>query len=370
MRKNITFIGMSILIVDDVLENIKIVMEALKPLQCDLMYATSGIQVMERISKNLPDLILLDIMMPGMGGYEVCQNLKKDTLTQSIPVIFLSAKDETKNIVKGFEVGAVDYISKPFQVAELLARVTTQLNLKLKEKHNRLLEQELFASYRSEAVQELIRNIAHQWRQPLNVIGFSITKLQGDLEEKGLLDSSVRSDIQQAYQEVLDLSKTIDLFADKVRSQSLRKRSLDEMVQDLAQLFGGRLNEQRAVLQWNVSEGILSFIYPETLFDVLVILIANALDMASIREVGTPVITISADIKEDRLVIDVSDNCGGITEVPIDKVFDPYSTGHFPERKKGLSLYIAKHVVASYLEGAMGARNNPAGASFTLTLPQ
>lgn len=125
----------TVLIVDDVAENIKIAMETLSVLNCEFIYATTGIQALERAGETIPDLILLDIMMPEMDGFSVCKVLKSQERTKNIPIIFLSAKSGTDDIIKGFELGAVDYISKPFRAEELKARVQTHLKLYCYEKN-------------------------------------------------------------------------------------------------------------------------------------------------------------------------------------------------------------------------------------------
>src|SRR5689334_25407406 len=94
-----------------------------------VMPATSGQQALERAQAQRPDLILLDLMMPGMDGLEVCQRLKASPLTRGIPVIFLTASNEMEHLVKGFAAGALDYVTKPFNAPELLARVRTHLEL-------------------------------------------------------------------------------------------------------------------------------------------------------------------------------------------------------------------------------------------------
>lgn len=120
-----------VLIVDDVPENIKVLGNTLRNRNYVISAALSGEQALEIINQSLsPDLILLDVMMPGMNGFEVCAKLKSSPATNEIPIIFLTAKTETEDIVKGFEVGAVDYLTKPFNTAELLARVRTHLELK------------------------------------------------------------------------------------------------------------------------------------------------------------------------------------------------------------------------------------------------
>lgn len=127
MMKNDEFI---ILIVDDNVENIKVLGISLKNSGYELMLAQNGYEALECIKEVKPDLILLDIMMPGINGYEVCKILKDDVSTKDIPIIFLTAKIQIEDIVKGFEVGGVDYITKPFIKEELLARVKTHLKFK------------------------------------------------------------------------------------------------------------------------------------------------------------------------------------------------------------------------------------------------
>jgi len=119
-----------VLIVDDIPRNIKVLGDILRTRECRIAVATNGPQAIEMVKKAQPDLILLDIMMPEMDGFAVCKILKESSQTKDIPIIFLTAKTETADIVKGLEAGAVDYISKPFNSTELLARVTTHLELK------------------------------------------------------------------------------------------------------------------------------------------------------------------------------------------------------------------------------------------------
>jgi phosphoserine phosphatase RsbU/P len=118
-----------LLIVDDIPENIKVLGASLKHAGYILTFATNGAQALEIAKHNNIDLILLDIMMPGMDGYEVCEALKNEEGTKDVPVIFITAKTQKEDIIRGFEAGAVDYITKPFNAAELSARVQTHLEL-------------------------------------------------------------------------------------------------------------------------------------------------------------------------------------------------------------------------------------------------
>jgi len=118
-----------ILIVDDIVENIQVAMSTLKDDGYEFSFAKSGMQALEVIQKNDFDLILLDIMMPGLDGFYVCRELKNNVNTRDIPIIFLTAKADIESIEKAFEVGGIDYITKPFQASELKARVRTHLEL-------------------------------------------------------------------------------------------------------------------------------------------------------------------------------------------------------------------------------------------------
>ena len=118
-----------ILIADDERFNLNILVDILKP-DYKVIVAKDGKQALKRAESNPPDLILLDIMMPEMDGYEVCKNLKENEQTKDIPVIFITAMKEEGNEAKGFDLGAVDYITKPFQAAIVMARVKTQLKMK------------------------------------------------------------------------------------------------------------------------------------------------------------------------------------------------------------------------------------------------
>jgi CheY-like chemotaxis protein len=118
-----------ILVVDDTEQNLSVLGNVLMETGYEVIPASSGKEALESISEMPPDLILLDIMMPEMDGYEVCKILKADEKTREIPIIFLTAKIETEDIVKAFNMGAVDYVTKPFRKEELLARVKTHLEL-------------------------------------------------------------------------------------------------------------------------------------------------------------------------------------------------------------------------------------------------
>ena len=125
----------NILIVDDVEDNIEILGDLLIFDGYKVQSANSGEMALKQVQESRPDLILLDILMPGMNGFEVCEKLKADESTKDIPVIFVSSMTDLDSKVKGFKTGGVDYMNKPFQRAEILVRVNTHITLRRLQKH-------------------------------------------------------------------------------------------------------------------------------------------------------------------------------------------------------------------------------------------
>ncbi|MGD2084912.1 MAG: response regulator [Candidatus Aminicenantes bacterium] len=180
-----------ILLVDDVPQNIQILHQILNMGEYSFAIATSGKEALQMVKKKLPDLILLDIMLGDIDGFEVCQRLKKDPETAPVPIIFLTAKVGVEDKVKGFKLGAVDYITKPFEDAEVVARVHTHIQLKksidiIKEYNQHLKEafgemqksyqeimdsqEKLLEREKKNAVKALSATATHEMNQPITVI--------------------------------------------------------------------------------------------------------------------------------------------------------------------------------------------------------
>lgn len=170
----------TILIVDDQERNIQVVGTTLSSFGYDFMIANSGEQSIERVKSRIPDLVLLDINMPGMNGFEVCKAFENVNGMEEVPVIFLSADDEKNTIVRALEGGGVDYVTKPFNKAELLARVRT--HLELKQTRDRL--KELLAK-REEFV-EIMAHDLKNWVGAANFSGQVLETMSGELPEKAM----------------------------------------------------------------------------------------------------------------------------------------------------------------------------------------
>lgn len=174
----------SILIVDDTEPNVRLLAHVVKKEGYEVMAAFSGEDALSLINKRKPDIILLDVMMPEMNGFEVCKRLKEQNEYKNIPVIFLSALSETDSKVQGFNVGGVDYITKPFQREEVLARIDLHVKLRklqaeLSNKVDQLKQREASLQRLNQEKDELMRIVGHDFRNPVT----GIMGLAGFLEE-------------------------------------------------------------------------------------------------------------------------------------------------------------------------------------------
>src|SRR5688572_11600166 len=205
-----------ILIVDDILDNLHMLTDLLQELGHEVQMAMSGKDALKAVEKNPPDLILLDIQMPIMDGYEVCQRLKSQPQTRDIPVIFLSALNETRDILRGFEVGGVDYVSKPFQFREVVARVQSQLNQVHQRREIAALREKDHEQFDklSKMREHFVRNSVHDLKNPLTGVmlyGQTLRHLEKDEFHKlpeiaDGIEASARK-MQHLITDLLDLAQ-------------------------------------------------------------------------------------------------------------------------------------------------------------------
>lgn len=173
-----------ILIVDDVADNRRLLARMLKRRGYKVETASDGLEALDQTRKLMPSLILLDVAMPGMDGFQVCQTLKRDENLKEIPIIFLSAHSDQVDKLRGFQVGGVDYVTKPFHFHEVAARVAAHIELFRQKKENeelRLNEQTYFDKV-NQLKNELIHTMTHDLKNPLTSIKLSVSLLQRMLE--------------------------------------------------------------------------------------------------------------------------------------------------------------------------------------------
>lgn len=196
----------SILIVDDNATNLAVIANYLEARGFTVLVARDGLSGLEKAQYAAPDLILLDVMMPGLDGFETCRRLKANETTKKIPVIFMTALSETEHKIKGFSVGGVDYVTKPFQQEEVWARVTTHLQLYALTEHleqmvaMRTAELQVAYAYLQQldrAKLDFIQVTSHELRTPLSIIS-GYTQL---LQENKIV--AANDEVQQLVQNIL-----------------------------------------------------------------------------------------------------------------------------------------------------------------------
>ncbi len=186
-----------ILIVDDNLANIELLKRILGIKGYEVMVALNGEAALKLVSDIKPNLILLDVMMPGIDGYDTCKELKSNDKTKDIPVIFITAKTEPADIVKGFAVGGVDYVTKPLQIEELLARVDTHIQL----------------------------------RQAMNELSFANAMMEGMVQEKYLNASDVSNELKKEIRLTKKSEEKLRLYIEHLESQLAEKKGCTELTQ-------------------------------------------------------------------------------------------------------------------------------------------
>jgi signal transduction histidine kinase len=208
----------SVLVVDDTLANLRILNVMLTECGYKVRLAPNGPLALQSAQATLPDVILLDIMMPGMNGYDVCQKLKADEATRGIPVLFISALGETMDKVLAYSVGGIDYITKPFQLEEVLARVNTHITIARLQKRlqEQVAELDAFA-----------HTVAHNLKNPLSIINTSQQLLAEDIN-LGRTDNQpeILSAIQRATHKAINLVDELLLLA-TIRKEEVELTPLD-----------------------------------------------------------------------------------------------------------------------------------------------
>ena len=420
---NKTFLA-DILIVDDKPENIRFLSDFLSKQNYQIRKAINGQAALMAVKILLPNLILLDINMPGMGGYEVCKSLKNDPETSSIPIIFLSAGDDITDKIQAFQVGGIDYITKPFHLEEVLVRVQTQLTVQqlqneLKNKNEQLkntiidlknTQYELIQKEKLVNASRITAGISHEINNPLS---FILGNLNPAVEYTQILINVIQH-YQQAFpngtSEINNLIDEIDLdfliedFTMIMNSIRTGAERINSVVS--AMYIFSRLN-QSGIKQFNVCESIDSVLktlsnkitleneeslisvsrnyqdipmlmgYANLFNQALLNLIQNAIDsfdsdlISMMDSLFIPTIWITTKTTEaNQIIISIKDNGIGISEENIVHLFEPFFTTKVVGKGVGLGLFTSHQIISEIHKGTLTYHNCPEGGSeFVIEIP-
>jgi two-component system, sensor histidine kinase and response regulator len=363
----------SILIVDDNPKNLQVLGNTLKMQNYKIEFAINGQKAIEWIDKQKFDLVLLDVMMPEMDGYEVCTIIRKNDNHKNLPIIFLTARTDTEGIVKGFEVGAQDYITKPFNTAELLIRVKTQLELKDSreklESVNQWLENEV--QKRTIELAESNQKLEHanrglleldkaktdflvimssELRVPMNGILGTLNILKDQIDSKEMINL-----INVLDQSVNRLEK-FSSYALQITSFKTRKYQLNISKIRLASLFefaflkkAELLKQKKAELTMEINETI-DF---EGDYDVLLSAFVSIIDASLLRINEKGKISITESHTGNQLEIKVSDNGILLPKQIISQDFEEYKRDNdYPAKDIGFDFNLVK-IIIEYHGGSL-----------------
>ena len=409
-----------VLLVDDNPANLQVLSSFLDQSSFEVWATRSGKKAIQRLDNDhLPDLILLDVMMPDMDGFETCKHLKSDPRVQDIPIIFMTALSDTADKVKGLRLGAVDYITKPFQYEEVLLRIDHQLKLRNLTKtlsaKNAELQQtqtQLIQAEKVATLGHLAAGIAHEVNNPINFIAGNLIFIEQyvievvellKLYQKYLPDppveiqnaiktkdisflindlSKIIQSMQTGTERVTEIVSSLNKFS-RHREAGKKLANLHEGLESTLLIIGHRLkpNAYCPAIQLIKEYGELPLIecYPGELNQVFMNLICNAID--AIEEIQKNqdfeesfkypgVIRIQTEAIEERVIFRIADNGSGISEADRKKIFDAFYTTKPIGKGTGLGLSIAYQIVVNNHRGKLTCHSiQREGTEFIIELP-
>jgi len=382
-----------ILIVDDGEINIYVLEKILSEHNYDIATMRDGQSALEYAKKYFPDLILLDIIMPLVDGYEVCKRLKANETTKNIPIIFLSAMTDVDSLEKGFDVGGQDYLIKPFKPKELISRVKTHLDLKEKtqnlENLNRTLEEKiqertlqlqqandslLLANKKisrlDKAKNDFLFLINHELRTPLNgILGFASMLENASHETKR---ASFVKMINKSAQRLLKISE-IALLITSLRADNyktlIQPAKLYAILLEVTTSLKNQIEANNVKVEINNEfEKLEVKTDRKLIFNCLQIVLGNAVKFTA----PNSTVTISVEIDGDFAKITITDQGIGFDQDVLNASFDYFTTANISHHSKGLGLGLSTaKLIMDTLSGEINLFNkeNNSGAVAELKIP-
>lgn len=414
----------TILVVDDNPTNIQVLFDVLSEFGYRVAIAKSGEAALQRLQSYLPDIILLDVMMPGIDGFETCQRLKANPATQAIPVIFMTALSDSVDKVKGLSLGAVDYITKPIQHEEALARIRVHLQLsqtqkKLEQRTAELTETleyvqktqvHLIQNEKMSSLGQLVAGVAHEINNPVNFIYGNLTPAEEHIRDLLTFVELYREchpeshpkiqawmeevDVDYLTEDLPKLLKSLKLGSDRIRKLVLSLRNfsrLDESECKYVDIHEG-IDSTLLILQHRLKAngnspgievvrdyGAIPAIecYPSQLNQVFMNILSNAIDALEEQHksdkkrdtLGTITIRTEA-VSNQAIAIHIADSGSGIKEGLCSKLFEPFFTTKSVGKGTGLGLSISYQIITEKHGGRIYCESSPGqGAKFTIEIP-
>jgi two-component system, sensor histidine kinase and response regulator len=369
--KNYSLKNSKILLVDDITKNLQLLGTILQEHEFQVAIAKSGMQALSIVENKPPDLILLDISMPEMDGYEVCRRLKENPETKEIPIIFLTAKTEVDDIVKGFEAGGVDYIIKPFNPKELLKRVITHLELKFSRESLKQLNSDLTKANQDK--DKFLSIISHDLRSPFHGL-LGIAQIV-----KENFDALPKEDIKEYFDLLNEGLNNQFRFLENILQWGRLQRghfdfspevlNINELLTDSVTYLKINAEIKNIELTLIDEPELYCFADKNLLREIIQNLTSNALKFT--KEFGK--VLIKAKNEVGQIIISVKDNGIGISENNLERIFkiDQIFTtnGTRSEPGTGLGLVLCREMIEKnngsiYLESTKGI-----GTEITISLP-
>ncbi len=315
-----------ILVVDDSPLSIELISELLKGSGYQIHSAENGLMAMDKLKNENFDLVMLDVMMPYMDGYEVCKKIKSTPETSGIPVIFITAKNDNDSIIRGFEAGAVDYVAKPFHTRELIMRVNNHIEL-VRSRRELEIARDL-AEESSKTKSEFLANMSHEIRTPLYGITGMIdllktTSLKPQQEEFADVMLSSAKTLLTLIDDILDFSK---IEAGELQFEST-PFNIGKNLYNAVKILSPKAREKGLLLDFDTDDKIPSILIgdPTRLNQVVLNLAANAIKFTSRGEVKIKVSLLEKNKELVVLLFQVTDTGIGISQTNMHKLFKTFS---------------------------------------------
>ncbi|MBT3380286.1 MAG: hybrid sensor histidine kinase/response regulator [Lentisphaerae bacterium] len=359
----------SVLVVDDTPENIDILVGILRDSYA-VRVAGSGERALRLAAEHPPDLILLDIMMPGLDGFEVCRRLKADVALQGIPVVFISALDRVQDKVDAFASGGVDYVTKPFQPAEVEARVA--VHLELRRKRQELAEALSQLRDLEQLRDSLVHMVIHDLRSPLTGVLGMAELLRDDLKDQ--LTAQQNGDFDEMLTSGSSLREMVSSVLDVSRMES-GEMPLTRSASDLGPVVRDALTSLVALVkQCHVvfdppKQSVVADCDAEVITRVVANLVSNAIKFTP----RSGEVRITADVDDGMVTVRVADTGPGIPPESCEKIFEKFGQVQGSQNRRkystGLGLAFCRLAVEAH-GGKIGVESEVGkGSVFWFTLP-